>query len=188
ASKKDPMDVGLRRRFGYTGGDLTAYEDEHLSPPRVRPAHADVPPLAGRVGVGPAVPVLELPRSWGAARTALRFTADGTAQDPGRPVVHADELGDLALLARLAAPGADPPPDVRTLETAAAGTPWLLATLYAVVTTASLRAAAGEINVHHSTLQDRLTHAEHLLGWPVRTPQGRLRLHLALTMRHLARP
>ncbi|MFI8213051.1 HelD family protein [Streptomyces werraensis] len=33
ASKKDPMDVGLRRRFGYTGGDLTAYEDEHLSDP-----------------------------------------------------------------------------------------------------------------------------------------------------------
>ncbi|MEV5046146.1 AAA family ATPase [Streptomyces griseoincarnatus] len=33
ASRKDPMDVGLRRRFGYTGGDLTAYEDEHLSDP-----------------------------------------------------------------------------------------------------------------------------------------------------------
>ncbi|MET8407538.1 ATP-binding domain-containing protein [Streptomyces sp. NPDC005195] len=33
ASKKAPMDVGLRRRFGYTGGDLTAYEDEHLSDP-----------------------------------------------------------------------------------------------------------------------------------------------------------
>jgi DNA helicase IV len=33
ASKKDPLDVALRRRFGYTGGDLTAYEDEHLSDP-----------------------------------------------------------------------------------------------------------------------------------------------------------
>ncbi|WP_328502614.1 AAA family ATPase [Streptomyces sp. NBC_00457] len=33
ASKKAPMDVALRRRFGYTGGDLTAYEDEHLSDP-----------------------------------------------------------------------------------------------------------------------------------------------------------
>ncbi|MEU9445785.1 UvrD-helicase domain-containing protein [Streptomyces sp. NPDC048304] len=33
ASKKDPMDVALRRRFGYTGGELTAYEDEHLSDP-----------------------------------------------------------------------------------------------------------------------------------------------------------
>lgn len=33
ASKKDPLDVALRRRFGYTGGDLTAYEDERLSDP-----------------------------------------------------------------------------------------------------------------------------------------------------------
>lgn len=33
ASKKDPMDIALRRRFGYTGGKLTAYEDEHLSDP-----------------------------------------------------------------------------------------------------------------------------------------------------------
>ncbi|MEU9730795.1 UvrD-helicase domain-containing protein [Streptomyces sp. NPDC048002] len=33
ASRKDPMDVALRRRFGYTGGSLTAYEDEHLSDP-----------------------------------------------------------------------------------------------------------------------------------------------------------
>ncbi|GAA2872286.1 AAA family ATPase [Streptosporangium fragile] len=30
ASPSDPMGVSLRRRFGYHGGDLTAYEDEHL--------------------------------------------------------------------------------------------------------------------------------------------------------------
>ncbi|MEV6395525.1 UvrD-helicase domain-containing protein [Streptomyces sp. NPDC051907] len=36
ASRKDPQDVGLRRRFGYTGGDLTAYEDEHLTDPTER--------------------------------------------------------------------------------------------------------------------------------------------------------
>ncbi|MDF3150087.1 helix-turn-helix domain-containing protein, partial [Streptomyces sp. T21Q-yed] len=63
-----------------------------------------------------------------------------------------------------------------------------LATLHAVASTVSLRAAAAEINVHHSTLQERLAHAEHLLGWPLRTPQGRFRLGLALAMRHLARP
>ncbi|MFJ1644834.1 HelD family protein [Streptomyces sp. NPDC088258] len=33
ASQQDPQDVGLRRRFGYTAGELTAYEDEHLSDP-----------------------------------------------------------------------------------------------------------------------------------------------------------
>ncbi|QFR97774.1 AAA family ATPase [Streptomyces tsukubensis] len=33
ASKKDPQDVSLRRRFGYTAGDLSAYEDERLTDP-----------------------------------------------------------------------------------------------------------------------------------------------------------
>ncbi|MFG2791567.1 HelD family protein [Streptomyces sp. NPDC048419] len=33
ASKKDPLDVSLRRRFGYTRGEITAYEDEHLLDP-----------------------------------------------------------------------------------------------------------------------------------------------------------
>ncbi|WUG98699.1 helix-turn-helix domain-containing protein [Streptomyces violaceus] len=153
-----------------------------------RPASPNARFAAGRLGVGPAVPVLELPRSWTEARTALRFTAEGTPQDPGPRVVYADELGGIALLADLVVPGAEPPPDVRALETAAATAPWLPATLHAVASTASLRAAAAGINVHHSTLQDRLTHAEHLLGWPVRTPQGRLRLQLALAMRRLARP
>ncbi|MET8080937.1 helix-turn-helix domain-containing protein [Streptomyces sp. NPDC005303] len=156
--------------------------------PRIVAGRTDTELPAGRVGVGPAVPVLDLPRSWADARTALRFTAEGTARDPGPKAVYADELGGVALLADLVAPGAEPPPDVQVLEAAGASTPWLLATLHAVVSTVSLRAAATEINVHHSTLQDRLSHAEHLLGWPLRTPQGRLRLQLALTMRHLARP
>ncbi|WP_441250774.1 HelD family protein [Kitasatospora sp. McL0602] len=33
ATRTDPMDVERRRRFGYTGGELTAYEDEHLTDP-----------------------------------------------------------------------------------------------------------------------------------------------------------
>ncbi|WP_407706071.1 HelD family protein [Streptomyces yaizuensis] len=33
ASRKDPQGVDLRRRFGYTGGELTAYEDENLTDP-----------------------------------------------------------------------------------------------------------------------------------------------------------
>lgn len=153
----------------------------------VQPVPGPELPHEGRVGVGPAVPVLELPRSWSAARTALRFTAGGSDQDPGPRVVHADELGTLALLSAVVAPGIEPPPDVRALDHAAAAAPWLLPTLYAVITSPSLRTAATELNLHHSTLQDRLAHAESLLGWPVRTPQGRLRLQLALTARHLAR-
>ncbi|MCZ9347076.1 AAA family ATPase, partial [Streptomyces sp. TRM76130] len=33
ASKKDPQGVELRRRFGCTGGEITAYEDERLTDP-----------------------------------------------------------------------------------------------------------------------------------------------------------
>ncbi|WP_328773740.1 helix-turn-helix domain-containing protein [Streptomyces sp. NBC_00286] len=140
-----------------------------------------------RRGVGPAVPVLELPRSWSAARTALRFTAEGTDQDPGPRIVHSDDLGTLALLAAVITPGTEPPPDVRALDQAAAASPWLLPTLYAVINSPSRRTAATELNVHHSTLQDRLAHAESLLGWPVRTPEGHLRLQLALAARLLTR-
>jgi DNA helicase IV len=41
ASQKNPQDVALRRRFGYAGGELTAYEDEHLSGPDGSPGSTD---------------------------------------------------------------------------------------------------------------------------------------------------
>ena len=143
----------------------------------------DVP--VTRAGVGPTVPVVDLPSSWAAARTALRFAADGTEQDPGPSVVHADELGGLAVLAATTGPGSDPIPDVRDLERARSTAPWALATLVAVATTSSLRTAATTLVVHHSTLQDRLTHVEELLGWSVRDPAGKLRLQLAVALRRL---
>jgi hypothetical protein len=62
----------------------------------------------------------------------------------------------------------------------------MLATLHAVATTTTLRTVAGGVNVHQSTLQDRPADAEAVLGRPVRTPRGRLRLYLAPTLRHLA--
>jgi hypothetical protein len=139
-------------------------------------------PPPGRAGIGPAGPILDLPASYAAARIALRFTADGTEEDPGPTVVHHTELGGLALLAGHAG---EPIPDVRALDHAAASAPWMLSTLYAVSAAASLRGAATALRVHHSTLQDRITHAEHALGWNVREPAGRLRLQLALTLRRL---
>ncbi|MER5519488.1 helix-turn-helix domain-containing protein [Streptomyces sp. NPDC002763] len=177
------------RRLGLdTGGPSVRVRAVAVAdgPPRIV-ADGQPVPSAGRAGVGPAVAVADLPRSWAAARNALRFASDGRTQEPGPAVVHADELGGVALLAGLVVPGAEPAPDVRAVEAAAADAPWMLRTLHAIASTASLRAAAAEVSVHHSTLQDRLTHAEHLLGWSVRTPQGRFRLQLALTMRQLMR-
>ncbi|MFJ2830092.1 helix-turn-helix domain-containing protein [Streptomyces sp. NPDC087263] len=142
---------------------------------------------ARRAGVGPAVEPAELPRSWAAARTALRFTAGGTAHDPGPRTVYADELGGLALLAAAVGPDTPPIPDELALERALAEASWAAATLHAVASTPSLRAAAAELTVHHSTLQERLVQAEHILGWDVHPPQGRLRLQLALAVRKLRR-
>ncbi|GID30487.1 helix-turn-helix domain-containing protein [Paractinoplanes brasiliensis] len=151
--------------------------------PLVLPAGAAVPP--GRIGLGPAVPVADLPASYAAARVALRFAADGTDDDPGPPVVAYESLGGLALLA--AAPLPEAIPDLDALAHAMASAPWALATLQAFADTASLRAAATALRLHHSTLQDRIIHLEHLLGWPTRTTAGKLRLQIALALRRLAR-
>lgn len=156
------------------------------SPPRIdvaeRRRSRSAPDGHARTGIGPAGPVLELPQSWEQARTALAFAAEGTDQDPGPRIVTAEELGVLLPLAA----GLDrtrPMPDVRALESAAAAAPWVLATLVAFTSHASLRLAAAELFLHHSTLQSRITAIEHDLGWPVRDPGGRLRLQLALAVR-----
>ncbi|MFI7541667.1 helix-turn-helix domain-containing protein [Actinoplanes sp. NPDC049599] len=177
-----PPDVRRQaaRRLGLTG---SAYVIARPAELQVR--SGPVPELPGRAGIGPAVEILELPASWAAAKVALRFAAEGTDEDPGPRVVHATELGTLALLAEVGDQSAAP--DVKALEHAAAAAPWMLTTLHTTAASTSLRAAATALRVHHSTLQDRITHAEQLLGWNVREPQGRLRLQLALALRRLHR-
>ncbi|TKK90721.1 PucR family transcriptional regulator [Herbidospora galbida] len=131
-----------------------------------------------RAGVGPFVPVGRLPKSYADAKVALRFADDVL----GPRVVRFDELGGLAAVAAAIGPGAAPSPDVVTVG----GLPaWALETLHAVVTSTSLRTAATHLTLHHSTLVDRLTRAEQLLGWEVRGPEGRFRLQLAFALRRL---
>lgn len=137
-----------------------------------------------RRGVGPAVPVLDLPRSAGLARTALRFTAEDTESDPGPSTVLADEISSLILVAKAFDPS-DPPADVQALAHAARLASWVLRTLERYTSHSSLRLAAEALYVHHSTLQNRLTIIEKDLGWSVRDPQGRLRIQLALALRRL---
>ncbi|WP_433788843.1 helix-turn-helix domain-containing protein [Actinoplanes sp. CA-252034] len=148
---------------------------------RVLKGDADPPPE--RAGIGPAGPILDLPVSHEAARIAVRFTAAGTDDDPGEPLIRYAALGALAELRHVPEPGALP--DVRILEQPAA--PWLPATLHAITTTPSLRAAAARLRLHHSTLQDRVVQAEHLLGWSLHDPHGLFRTHLALVLRRLHR-
>ena len=145
------------------------------------------PSAGARAGVGPAVPPLELPWTVEQARTAARFTAEGTTADPGPRVVHAEELGGLLLLAQAVDGPPESIPDLVALEKAATAAPWVLATLDVVSGSASLRAAAAALHVHHSTLQDRLGQAERLLGWSLREVPGVVRLNVALALRRLHR-
>ncbi|MFJ6984475.1 MULTISPECIES: helix-turn-helix domain-containing protein [unclassified Streptomyces] len=144
-------------------------------------------PTDRRIGVGPVVPARELPRSAELARTALRFAAEGTPEDPGPRAVHADDLGTLLHLAAAVGSGSAPSADLTALDQAAAEVPWLVPTLTAYTAEGTVRATATALYIHHSTLQDRLHHAERLLGWPLRTPEGRLRVHLTLMERRLIR-
>ena len=140
-------------------------------------------PRHGRTGIGPAVTPPGLPVSWAQAKIALAFAAEGTDRDPGPPVVQAEELGVLCQLAAGIDRTAPPAPDVQALDNAATAAPWVLGTLDAFTSHASLRLAAAALHLHHSTLQTRIIAIEHDLGWSVREPQGRLRVQLALAVR-----
>lgn len=140
-----------------------------------------------RAGVGPAVPALQLPYSWEQAQLAFRLTAEGTPEDPGPRVVCAEDMGTLALLAEYVGPGTMMTPDEEALDGAALMSPWMLLTLEVVAYAPSTRAAAVELMIHHSTLQERILRAEKVLGWQITETRGRLRLQLVLVLRRMRR-
>lgn len=188
-SVPEPERVRAARQLGLAPNVPARAVAVHGGAPQVEaaPFPSPAPYEARRAGIGPTVPVPDLPSSWAAARTALRFTAEGTPGDPGPRIVLHEELGGLALLAVVAGPAHDPVPDVAAVARAAGAAPWALATLTAVAETGSLRTAAGLLRIHHSTLGDRLSAVEPQLGWVVRDPAGRLRLQVALVLRRLHR-
>ncbi|MCF4120557.1 helix-turn-helix domain-containing protein [Antribacter sp. KLBMP9083] len=140
-----------------------------------------------RAGVGPVVPALELPRSWEEARLALRLSAEGTSTDPGERVVLSSEAGGLLALARSITSTTPVSDDVVALDRVATTAPPLLETLHAISVTSSLRDAATSLHMHHSTVQERASRAERVLGWSITSPNGRFRLQLAFALRRLHR-
>jgi hypothetical protein len=113
-------------------------------------------------------------RSWQDARTALRFT---TAR---RPVIHYDDLGALALLARIPEPDTRANADVIAIAELAAD-PEDLRTLDAYCATGSVRQAADSLHLHHSSVARRLTQIGKNLGIELNEPSGLTRARLALT-------
>ncbi|WP_406361873.1 PucR family transcriptional regulator [Streptomyces sp. NBC_01579] len=147
--------------------------------PSRRSAHAI------RVGVGGGADPLDARDSWAQARSALRFAGTGT---PEEAVADHDELGPVALLADIPVERLRAQADVRRLAKLECGERGgrsghgndLLDGLAAFCRTGSLRQAATELHLHHSSVAARLAHVEDELGWRLRDPQDRFRAQLAL--------
>jgi hypothetical protein len=142
-------------------------------------------PAGVRIGVGPALPAAQAPESWRQARTALRFASQAT---PYPAVVSAESLGSLAVLAaRLRPEDLADVGDLAALDRLAAEPHGadLISVLTVFCVTGSTRKTAAAVYRHHSTVAARLAHAESRLGFSFTAPGGRLRLELALLLRHL---
>lgn len=132
-------------------------------------------PLATPAGLGTWVRADHAPDSWDGAMIALRLT------EPAMPVVDAESLGTLLMLARAHDPRS-PHEDVRAImrldERSAR-------VLRALVETDSIRAAAAALGMHHSTLQARHEALTRDLGYDPRTTTGRIRYGAAEFLRRL---
>ncbi|MEU5643804.1 PucR family transcriptional regulator [Streptomyces milbemycinicus] len=138
-----------------------------------------------RVGVGGLVPALAARHSWAQACTALRFAVAGS---PREAVADHDALGPVALLADIPAERLAALPEARQLDALAAqpNGDLTIAALAAFCRTGSLRQAAAELHLHHSSVAARLAHVEAALGWRLRDPEHRFHAQLALYARRLA--
>lgn len=128
-------------------------------------------PTGVRAGIGAA----DTPhRSWREARTALRFTTSR------QPVVHHDDLGVLALLARVPRDAARDNADVAAIRRIA-GDLEGLRTLDVYCATGSLRRAADVLHLHHSSVARRIEQLSRTLEIALTEPAGAMRAWLALT-------
>lgn len=159
---------------------------EDVIPTRHGPIHAIVLPEsydafdASPCGVGVATSVDELHHSFRTAMVALRLCSS-----PEDGLVCADVYGGLVdMLADTPEDGHQP--DVERMDEIVAH-PWGLATVGAIVTTHSLREAARQAGVHHSTMSTRMDVISATLGFDPLDGFGRARLGLAYLSHRLRR-
>ncbi len=128
-------------------------------------------PAGVLLGAGPVMSAARADESWRRARVALRFAG------PGRPFVDHAELGALAVLA-------DVPRDILAANPDVAAVAALpdsdRETLAAFCARGSLRAAATELHLHHTSVAKRLRNVEARLGLRLERPDDLLRAHLAV--------
>jgi hypothetical protein len=140
---------------------------------------ADAQPES-RSGVGLAMVPGALDRSWDSALLALRLTG------PRKPRQLADDLGGLLDFAEQADSSKLETPDLTALKRLLLAQPKALVLLEAIAATNSLRAAADEVGLHHSSVQSRTADYSQALGFDILTAAGRVRLSLVLTLFRLS--
>ncbi|MFV0432574.1 MAG: hypothetical protein ACK5LO_01125 [Leucobacter sp.] len=130
---------------------------------------------AGRAGIGIRRRADHAPDSWADAVIAYRLSTEDL------PILDAVDLGALLPLIR----GYDhdiPHPDVAVLSSLDRGTAEVLRVL---VEAESVRSAAVELHLHHSTLQTKHRQLTQVLGYDPRTTGGRARYVVAEILRRL---
>ena len=132
--------------------------------------------LPSRGGVGLSQSIVTLPNSLASAVTALQLT------DHVQPILWADELGSLLMLAGQTPIGAD----AERLYNLVTGHRWAEETMAALGRHSSVRNAAEALGVHHSTLQARIETLNADLQFDVVPQAGRTRMLLALSIYRLA--
>ena len=114
-------------------------------------------------------------QSWREARTALRFTTRR------HPVIRYSDLGALALLAEIPSDVGRGNPDVAAIARLAESSDEL-ETLDAYCATGSLRRAAEDLHLHHSSVTRRIEQIGRTLGFELTAPAGLTRARLALAV------
>ncbi len=130
---------------------------------------------SGPAGIGIWTRADHAPESWEGAVFAHRLSV------PETPVVNADDLGAMVILARAYDPDT-PHPDVEALTRLDARSAEVLNTL---VTAISIRSAATDLAMHHSTLQAKHEMLSRDLGYDPRSTAGRMRYMAAEFLRRL---
>ncbi|GEE01699.1 hypothetical protein nbrc107696_21450 [Gordonia spumicola] len=130
----------------------------------------------GRVGLGEWVRADRAPESWIGAVIAHRLTSSDMI------TVDVADIGAMLVLARAYDPD-QPHPDVETLRHLDARSADVLR---ALVNAPSIRNAAVELAMHHSTLQAKHDSLTRVLGYDPRTIPGRLRYMTAELLRRLS--
>lgn len=132
------------------------------------------PPV--RAGLGPWVRADHAPESWESAVLAYRLTTSLT------PIVDAATLGAMMILMRAYDPET-PHEDVvalRNLDTQSAQV------LRVLVESESVRSAASELGMHHSTLHAKHEGLIRVLGYDPRSTVGRMRYIAAEVLRRVS--